>query len=318
MAGVKQDPPYRCTCRAGPALWTGHDRLWAGRDPEHSRIICRVDFGRPALVFVLTLAAASTGAPPAATVSAQGRATAARPATAATIPRTATGKPNLQGIWQVRNRAAYGLEYHNASYGILPGKGVVVGDTIPYTPAALKKRNANFEKRAELDPFNKCFMPGVPRIMYIEHPFQIFQTPNHVAIAFEWSSVYRLIYTDGSKHQDGIEFWMGDSRGHWEGDTLVIEVTNHNDQTWLDAAGDFHSEQLKVTERYTMTDPDTIQYEVTLEDPKTYTRPWKISMPFYRQKDMDRLLEFQCQAEKEEANGAFERDERTWFPKPKP
>jgi hypothetical protein len=277
-----------------------------------------VDFGKPALVFVLTLAAAATGVRPAVTVSAQGRATAAR-ATAANIPRTANGKPNLQGIWQVRNRAAYGLEYHGASLDILPGESVLTdGGTIPYTPAALAKRNQNFEKRATLDPFNKCFLPGVPRIMYIHYPFQIFQTANHVAMAFEWSQVYRLIYTDGSKHQDGIEFWMGDSRGHWEGDTLVVEVTNHNDQTWLDAAGDFHSEQLKVTERYTMTDPDTIQYEVTFEDPKVYTRPWKISMPFYREKDMDRLFEYNCQAEKEEASGDFERDERTWVPKPKP
>ena len=225
----------------------------------------------------------------------------------------------MQGIWEVRNRAADGLEFHGASFDILPGKSVLTdGGTIPYTPAALAKRNQNFEKRATLDPFSKCFMPGVPRIMYIHYPFQIFQTANHVAMAFEWSQVYRLIYTDGSKHQDGIEFWMGDSRGHWDGDTLVVEVTNHNDQTWLDASGDFHSEQLKVTERYTMTDPDTIQYEVTFEDPKTYTRPWKISMPFYRQKDMDRLFEYNCQAEKEEANGDFERDERTWAPKPKP
>lgn len=246
-------------------------------------------------------------------------ATPAAGAAARTIPRTADGKPNFQGIWQVRNRAAYGLEYHPSSLGILPGKSVLVGDTtIPYTPAALKKRNENFEKRAELDPFNQCYMPGVPRIMYIEHPFQIFQTGNHVAMTFEWSQVYRLFYADGSKHQDGIEFWMGDNRAHWEGDTLVNEVTNFNDQTWLDAAGDFHSEQLKVVERFTMVDADTIQYDVRFEDPKVYARPWSISMPFYRHKDMDRLLEFQCQAEKEEANGEFERDDKTWYPKAKP
>jgi len=161
-------------------------------------------------------------------------------------------------------------------------------------------------------------MPGVPRIMYLEHPFQIFQTGERIAMTFEWSQVFRLIYADGSKHQGSIEFWMGDSRGHWEGDTFVSEVTNFNDQTWLDAAGDYHSEQLKVTERFTMVDPDTIQYEATLEDPKVYTKPWKISMPFFRHKDMDRLLEYQCQAEKEEANGEFERNERTWYPKPKP
>lgn len=273
--------------------------------------------------FIVTALAASACAPKQATPAAPAApaASAARPAAAAPsgIPRTADGKPNLQGIWQVRNRAAYGLEYHAASLGILPGKSVLTdGGKIPYTPAALAKRNANFEKHTELDPFNKCFMPGVPRIMYIEHPFQIFQTPNHVAMTFEWSQVYRLLYTDGSKHQDSIEFWMGDNRAHWEGDTLVNEVTNFNDQTWLDAAGNFHSEQLKVTERYTMVDADTIQYEVRFEDPKVYTRPWSISMPFFRHKDMDRLLEFQCQAEKEEANGEFERDPKTWYPKPKP
>ena len=190
--------------------------------------------------------------------------------------------------------------------------------TIPYTAAALATRNQNYAKRAELDPFNKCFMPGVPRIMYLEHPFQIFQTNDHVAMTFEWSQVFRLIYTDGSKHVDGIEFWMGDSRGRWDGDALVVDVANFNDQTWLDGGGNFHSEQLKLTERYTMLDADTLQYEVTFEDPKVFTRPWKISMPLYRQKDMDRLLEYQCQAEKEEANGEFERDERTWSPKPKP
>jgi hypothetical protein len=234
------------------------------------------------------------------------------------IPRTASGRPNFHGIWQVRNRAAYGLEYHNASAGILPGKGVVVDGTIPYTPAALATRNQNYEKRAELDPFNNCFMPGVPRIMYLEHPFQIFQTNEHVSMTFEWSQVFRLIYTDGSKHVDDIEFFMGDSRGRWEGDTLVVDVANFNDRTWLDAAGNFHSEQLKLTERYNMLDADTIQYEVTFEDPKVYTRPWKIAMPLHRQKELDRLLEYQCQAEKEESNGAFERDERTWYPKPKP
>ena len=254
--------------------------------------------------------AAAPAAPAAATSPAPG---------ARILPRTADGKPNLQGIWQVRNRAAYGLEYHNASEGILPGKSVLVGDTaIPYTPAALKTRNENYEKRAELDPFNNCFIPGVPRIMYLDHPFQIFQTPNHLAMTFEWSQVFRLIYTDGSKHEDGIEFWMGDSRGRWEGDTLVVDVANYNDRTWLDAAGNFHSEAMKLIERYTLVDADTLQYDVTIEDPKVFTKPWKISMPFYRHKDMDRLLEFQCQAEKEESNGEFERDERTWPPKPKP
>jgi hypothetical protein len=236
-------------------------------------------------------------------------------APARTIPRTADGKPNLQGIWQVRNRAAFDLQDHAAKYGMPAGQGVVVGGEIPYQPWAAAKKNENYAKRQTADPLAQCFMPGVPRIMYMEYPFHIFQTPQHVAITFEWSSVFRLIYTNGKPGPKGIDFWMGDSRGHWEGDTLVVDVKNHNDKTWFDMAGNFHSDALQLVERYTMLDPDTIQYEVTIEDSKVFTRPWKISMPLYRQKDMTRILEYQCQAEAEEAGGAFERDPRTWYPK---
>jgi hypothetical protein len=231
------------------------------------------------------------------------------------IPRTPDGRPNLQGIWQVRNRASYDLQDHVARHGMPAGKGVVDGGEIPYQPAAAAKKRENFEKRDTLDPLAQCFMPGVPRIMYMEWPFHIFQTRDHIAMTFEWSQVYRLIYTNGSKPPDGIEFWMGDSRGRWEGDTLVVSVTNHNDKTWFDMAGNFHSEALRVVERYTMTDADTIQYEATIEDPKVFTKPWKIRMPFYRNKEMDRILEYQCQAEAEEAKGLFERETKTWCPK---
>jgi len=109
---------------------------------------------------------------------------------------------------------------------------------------------------------------------------------------------------------------MGDSRGRWEGDTLIVEVTNHNDRTWFDMAGNFHSEALKLVERYTLVDADTLRYDVTVEDPKVFTRSWTISMPLHRVKDMDRILEYQCQAEAEEASGAFERNPRTWYPEP--
>ena len=196
------------------------------------------------------------------------------------------------------------------------GRSVVDGGEIPYQPWAAVKKAENFANRATADPLSHCYLPGVPRIMYMEWPFQIFQTPTHVAMTFEWTQVYRLIYTNGSKPADGIEFWMGDSRGRWDGDTLVVEVTNHNDRTWFDMAGNFHSEALKVVERYTLLDRDTLRYEATIEDPKVFTRPWKISMPMYRHKDMARLLEYQCQAEKEEASGDFEREPRTWYPKP--
>ena len=151
----------------------------------------------------------------------------------------------------------------------------------------------------------------------MEYPFQIFQTPEHVAITFEWSQVYRLIYTNAkAAPHEGIDSWMGDSRGHWDGNTLVVEVKGQNDKTWFDMAGDFHSDAMNVTERYTMLDADTIQYEATIQDPKVFTKSWKISMPLARQKNVKRLLEYQCQAEAEQASGAFERDPRTWYPDP--
>jgi hypothetical protein len=237
-------------------------------------------------------------------------------APAKALPRTADGKPNLQGIWQVRNRASYDLEDHVARNGMPAGRSVVEGGTIPYQPWAVAKKQENYAKSQTADPLSKCYMPGVPRIMYMEFPYHIFQTRDHVAITFEWSSVFRLIYTNGKPGPKGIDFWMGDSRGHWEGDTLVVDVTDHNDKTWFDMAGNFHSDALHLVERYTMLDADTIQYEVTIEDSKVFTKPWKISMPLYRQKNMDRILEYQCQAEAEEANGEFERDKRTWYPKP--
>jgi hypothetical protein len=246
----------------------------------------------------------------------QQRLAPARSLPSTALPRTVDGRPNLQGIWQVRNRAAVDLEDHHASHGMLAGRSVVEGGTIPYQPWALKKRQENFANRRTADPLANCYMPGVPRIMYMEFPFHIFQTRDHVAITFEWSQVFRLIYTNGSSPAKGIDFWMGDSRGRWEGDTLVVNVTNHNDRTWFDMAGNFHSEAMRLLERYSLLDADTIRYEVTVEDPKVFTKPWRIDMPLHRHKDLDRVLEYQCNAEAEEANGAFERDPRTWYQKP--
>ncbi len=239
------------------------------------------------------------------------------PRAGSTLPRTAAGKPNLQGIWQARSRAAYDLQDHAARFGMPAGKGVVEGGEIPYQPWAAAKKVENYTNRQTADPMSKCYFPGVPRIMYMESPFQIFQTAEHVAMTFEWTQVYRLIYTNGKPAlHEGFESWMGNSRGRWEGDTLVVDVTDHNDKTWFDMAGNFHSAALKVTERYTLLDNDTIQYEATIEDPKVFTKAWKISLPLVRQKNMDRILEYQCQAETEESNGAFERDIRTWYPQP--
>ncbi len=224
---------------------------------------------------------------------------------AAQIPRTADGKPDLQGIWQVRNTAAGSVEDHGASLGIAAGRGVIVDPAdgkIPYQPAALKKRDENYKNRATADPLGKCFLAGVPRITYLPFPFQIFQTPKFVAIAYEYDHATRTISLDGTKHLEDIDFWMGDSRGHWEGDTFVVEVTDLNEQPWLDLSGDFHSDVTKVTERYTRTGPDILQYEATIEDPKVYTRPWKMSMPLYRHTEKDfQLYEYECHDYQEEA-----------------
>jgi hypothetical protein len=231
-----------------------------------------------------------------------------------TLPRTVDGKPDLKGIWQASSTADADLQDHAASFNMLAGKSVVTGGNIPYQPWAAAKKAENFQNRRKADPLGQCYLPGIPRIMYMDFPFQIFQTPQAVAITFEWSLLYRLIYTDGSPHPADLDSWMGDSRGRWEGDTLVVDVANYNDKTWLDMAGDFHSSALHVVERYRMTDHDTIQYEATLEDSKVFTKPWTITIPLKRRTDRDRLFEYSCQSEAEELNGAFTREDRTWYP----
>jgi hypothetical protein len=230
------------------------------------------------------------------------------------LPRTAEGKPNLAGIWQASSSAAADLQSHVASLNMLAGMSVVAGGEIPYQPWATKKKAENFQNRQAADPLSKCYLPGVPRVMYLEFPFQILQTTKIVTMAFEWELDYRLIYTDGTPHPPDENFWMGDSRGRWEGDTLVVDVADINDKTWFDMAGDFHSDALHVVERYRMTDPDTIEYEASIEDPKVFTRPWSIKIALRRRTDRDRLFEYVCEAEVQETSGAFTREERTWYP----
>jgi hypothetical protein len=176
--------------------------------------------------------------------------------------------------------------------------GVVEGNEIPYQPAALAKKRENFQNRETADPEAKCYLPGVPRLMYMPFPFQIFQTPAKLTMLFEYVHATRFIHTNGTPHPPGhIDWWMGDSRGRWEGDTLVVDVVDFNDQTWFDRAGNFHSDQLHLVERYTLTDPDHITYEVTVEDPQVFTRPWRMSMILYRHKEKNvQLLEYECYA----------------------
>ncbi|HSG66264.1 MAG TPA: hypothetical protein VLD39_14735, partial [Gammaproteobacteria bacterium] len=237
------------------------------------------------------------------------------PVSAQGLPRAASGRPDLQGIWQAVNRASFNVEDHVARHDMPAGRSVVDGGTIPYQPWAEDRRGENFANRATADPLASCYLPGVPRIMALDFPFHIFQTDEHIAMTFEWQQVYRLIHvSDEPSMYAGIESWMGHSRGRWEGDVLVVEVADQNDRTWLDAAGNFHSNQMQVTERYRLRDADTIDYVATIDDPAVFLRPWTMRLELRRQTHMDRILEYQCQAEKEEASGAFERDERTWYP----
>ena len=220
---------------------------------------------------------------------------AAKPAGGYAGPRTADGKPDLNGIWQVMNSAHWNLEPHSPEDGVPGGQGVVEGGTIPYKPEALKKRQQNYASRATADPLSKCYLPGVPRVTYVPMPFEIIQTAKHVVMAYEFAHTRRLIYTDGSPHVEALEFWMGDSRGKWDGDTLVVSTNNFTNKTWLDKAGNYHSEALRVTERYTPTGPNHINYEVTIEDPNVFTRPWKMQMIIYRRLENNlQVLDYDC------------------------
>jgi hypothetical protein len=217
--------------------------------------------------------------------------------------RTTRGEPDLQGVWQALNSAAWNLEDHGGATGVPAGKSVVDGGSIPYQPWALARRKENFANRRTADPEAHCDMPGVPRITYVAYPFQILQLGRYVVFNYEYLNLTRYVYMDKTPRPgaDVIDFYMGASDGHWDGNTLVVDTTNNNDRTWFDRAGNFHSDALHVVERFTRTSRDHLQYEVTIEDPKVFTRPWKISMPLYRRVERDaELLEYECYAYLEE------------------
>ena len=219
-------------------------------------------------------------------------------------PRAADGHPDLTGIWQAVNTANWDLQDHpahqgpvtalGASFSVPAGAGVVEGNEIPYQPWAAAKKKQNGDNWVALDPEIKCYMPGVPRATYLPYPFQIVQSRNTILIAYEFASASRIVRM--TKTDDApLDSWMGWSRGHWDGDTLVVDVTGLNDQTWFDRAGNFHSDALHVVERYTRTGPDHLWYEATIDDPKVFTRPWKMSMPLYRRMEKNaQLLEYKC------------------------
>jgi len=230
----------------------------------------------------------------------------ARPAAAPAYraPRTADGKPNLNGIWQAMNTANWDLEAHSAApspikelgtTGATPGgSGVVDGGTIPYLPDALKKKKENQANRLKLDPEVKCYLPGVPRAVYMPYPFQILQSTKHIMMLHEYAGAVRTVYM-ADQTEAPADSWMGWSNGKWEGETLVVDTKGFNDLSWFDRAGNFHSDALHVVERFTPRSADTLNYEATIEDSKTFSRPWKISMPLYRHVEPNaQIMEFRC------------------------
>lgn len=221
------------------------------------------------------------------------------------IPRTADGNPDFGGIWQAIGSAHFDIEPHAADFGpivelgaigaIPAGLGIVVGGEIPYTTAARLQQQANKADWLALDPVVKCYMPGIPRANYLPFPFQIIQSPEHIVVAYEFASASRIIYMNQPDFEAPIFSWMGHSRGHFEGDTLVIDVTDQVPDTWFDHAGNHHSDALRVTERYTHVGPNTLMYEARMEDPNTYTQPWSVRFPLYRRLDENmQLLEYKC------------------------
>ena len=224
---------------------------------------------------------------------------AARPVASSSgaLARTSAGKPDFTGIWQAMNAADWNIQDHIGDKGVPPGRGIVEGNELPYRPEALVKKQENFKNRDAADPNAKCWLPGVPRIMYMPYPFQIAQGPKQISFLFEYVHAVRNVFMDSPHLRGPLDIWMGDSRGHWDGDTLVVDVSEFDEETWFDHAGNFHSDALHVVERYTPMGPDHIQYEATIEDPKVFTRPWKMSMTLYRHKEKDaQLLEYECYA----------------------
>jgi hypothetical protein len=253
---------------------------------------------RRALAAALLLAAGSSLV--AAQTAAPASQAAAKPASPATakavkvaavipgaIPRQRNGKPDFSGIWQTTSAADVDLEPHSARVDGPPGAGVIEGKTIPYLPKALLKKQKNFDRRETADPRTRGYTLGVPRGVYYPEPFQIFQRDRDLTLVHQFGHSVRTIHTNGTSHPtgDAKEYWLGDSRGKWEGDTLVVDVTDFNDDTWLDRAGNFHSSDLHVVERWKFVDPHTVEYTATLEDPQVYSKPWTLSVLLHRHRE---------------------------------
>ena len=249
---------------------------------------------RPIEWFVLTAVAAVAAVALVGLPAAQQTAPSAQ---TGSIPRTADGKPDFSGVWQAMTTANYDIQARSANRDGPAGLGVVEGNELPYKPEALAQKAANFKNRATEDTESKCFLPGVPRIMYMPHPFQIVQTPRTIMMLFEYLHATRNVFMDTPHIKGPIEWWMGDSRGSWKGDTLVVDVVHFNAETRFDRAGNYHSEEMHIVEEYTLADRDHLRYTATIEDPKVFTRPWKMNLVFYRRTEPNfQLLDYECYA----------------------
>ncbi len=201
------------------------------------------------------------------------------------IPRL-DGRPDFSGIWQTTSAADYDLEPHSARIDAPPAPGVVEGGAIPYKPEALARRKQNFENRFNADPRLKGWTLGVPRGIYYPEPFQIFQRARDLTLIHQFGHSVRTIHTNSTGHpKDPNDWWLGDSRGKWEGDTLVVDVKHFNDETWLDRSGNYHSDALHVVERWKLVDANTIEYRATIQDEKVFSRPWDISVVLHRHRE---------------------------------
>jgi len=222
------------------------------------------------------------------------------------VPRTADGKPDMSGVWQGGGASglAFAVGSENAK-ATRPGDTAVANApaavarprmTPPYQDWILPKVNEIRERRNIDDPSSRCLLVGVPRITNEPLPIKIIQTKDEITFLYETFHAFRVIPTDGRKHSEDIDpSFMGDSVAHWEGDTLVVDVIGFNDKTWVGVGGaTLHTQALHVMERYTRVDYDTITYEVTIDDPKAFTKTWSPPATFLSLRQGERLHEYEC------------------------
>ena len=214
--------------------------------------------------------------------------------------QTATSTKDLTGVWR-RSRRAPDKARRYTIYELIFTLTSEKPPMAPWAEAKFKAAKPNVGPNAVTlaqtnDPITNCFPPGVPRIYLIRgEPVEIMQTPGRVVMLYEYDHFVREIYTDGRQHpKDLNSTWMGDSVGKWEGDTLVVDSVGFNDKTWLDNDGHPHTEDLHVVERVHRASHDTLTIDVTIDDPKAYTKSWGGHMIFELKPDWN-LGEMVCE-----------------------